>query len=77
MKTIDLRALRCPMSLIIVKQSLLNEKKIKSLSNNHFVSLIFDNNQAMNDISLYLEKKGYSYSVTQQDDITTLVVRLS
>lgn len=77
MKTIDLRAMRCPMSLIIVKQFLLKEKKIKSLSNNHVVSLVFDNNQAMNDVSLYLEKKGYSYSVTQQDDITTLVVRLS
>lgn len=76
MKTIDLRAMRCPMSLIIVKQFLLTEKNKKSEVNDNLLSLIFDNNQSMNDISLYLSKKGYSYSVTQQDDITTLVVRL-
>ena len=77
MKIIDLRAMRCPMSLIVVKQFLFSQNNVISSSESSSVCLLFDNYQSMQDITLYLDKKGYNYAINEQDNTTKLVIHLS
>ena len=75
MKTIDLRTTRCPMSLVILKQFLLEQQKSTSITNRSRFPLLFKNQHAMQDVIRYLEKKSYHYSTSEGDNSATIVVQ--
>ena len=78
MEVLDLRNKRCPMSLIMLKRYLLlqnNTAKINILPSKE-LCLFFSNQQAMQDIILYLDKKNYNYSTNTLDDPYSLLIQL-
>jgi len=56
MKPLDLRKIRCPMALVLLKQQLLK------LEINDTLEVLFIDQSVMKDILLYLDKKNYTYS---------------
>lgn len=66
MDNLDLRNVRCPLALILLKQKLL----IPNTKTD--IQVQFSNQTAMQDICLYLDKKNYCYSCYQN----TLLVKL-
>ena len=77
METIDLRKTQCPISLVTLKRYLLlhNEKQQKSGISEVFV--LFSTESAMQDIILYLDKKGYDYSTNIEDNNISLFLQLN
>lgn len=68
MEILDLRKTRCPLSLVILKRYLLLEKERLLKSGKTRICMLFSNEQAIRDIILYLDKKGYDYSVSKEDN---------
>ncbi|TEW53702.1 sulfurtransferase TusA family protein [Psychromonas sp. RZ22] len=66
MVDLDLREVRCPMALVLLKQQLIKMKI------NECINIKFSNQQAMQDICLYLDKKNYCYLCEQN----TLLIKL-
>jgi len=56
MNRLDLRQIRCPMALVLLKQQLLK------LEINDTLEVLFIEQSVMQDILLYLDKKNYTYS---------------
>jgi len=56
MKPLDLRKIRCPMALVLLKQQLLK------LEINDTLEVLFIDQAVMKDILLYLDKKNYTYN---------------
>lgn len=59
MQRLDLRKVRCPLALVLLKQQLL------TLALNDAINVLFSNQEAMQDIKLYLNKKNYDYSCNE------------
>ena len=59
MNCLDLRKIRCPLALVLLKQQLLK------LEVNMTLEVLFINQKAMQDILLYLDKKNHTYSCEQ------------
>lgn len=55
MQNLDLRQYRCPFALLLLKQQL------QVLASNSALKVLFSNQDAMQDIRLYLDKKNYYY----------------
>jgi len=55
MQSLDLRQHRCPLALLLLKQEL------QVLESNNTLKVLFSNQDAMQDIHLYLDKKNYHY----------------
>lgn len=66
MQTLDLRHVRCPLALILLKQKLL------TLTYNTQVSVVFSSSSAIKDIQLYLDKKNYCYRCDQNTLLITV-----
>jgi len=79
MEVLDLRNKRCPMSLITLKRYLLLQNKAAKIKipSDIELCLLFSNQQAMQDIILYLDKKNYNYSTNTLDDPYSLLIQLS
>lgn len=67
MYCLDLRNIRCPLALVLLKQTLIKTEHSSG------VKILFSSQAAMHDIQLYLDKKNYCYSCDQ----TTLLVTVS
>lgn len=67
MEFLDLREVRCPLALLLFKQ------KLMLLGNNTEIKVLFSNQEALQDICLYLDKKNYCYSC----ECSTLLVQFS
>ena len=67
MYCLDLRNIRCPLALVLLKQTLIKTEHSAD------IKILFSNQAAMQDLRLYLDKKNYCYSCDQ----TTLLVKLS
>lgn len=61
-KIVDLRQKQCPMLLVSLKCFLLQCENDLAYQDIRQVELLFSTGQAMKDIILYLDKKGYHYS---------------
>ena len=59
MNRLDLRQVRCPMALVLLKQQLLK------LEINDTLEVLFIEQSVMQDILLYLDKKNYTYCKKQ------------
>jgi|GEM_PF-2795817 len=77
MKIIDLRAKQCPMALVTLKRFLLLEKGTPEQAKTSQLCVLFANKQAMQDIILYLDKKGYYYSVPVLDCNFSLIIEVN
>jgi len=66
MQSLDLRNVRCPLALVLLKQ------KLHMFNANTSIQVQFSNQASMQDIRLYLDKKNYCYSCYQN----TLLVKL-
>ena len=66
MQSLDLRNIRCPLALVLLKQ------KLHMCNANTTIQVQFSNEASMQDIRLYLDKKNYCYSCHQN----TLLVNL-
>jgi TusA-related sulfurtransferase len=75
MEIIDLRKTRCPLSLVILKRYLLEKEKLLK-SGKTRICMLFSNELAMQDIILYLDKKGYDYSTSVKDNQLLLFMQL-
>ncbi len=75
MEIIDLRTKQCPMALVILKRYLL-QNDIAEKSKISRLCVLFSNEQAMQDIMLYLDKKGYDYSTSVLDNNVSLHMQL-
>lgn len=65
MQELDLSKVRCPLALVLLKQQL-NKLPEKST-----IKLLFSDQQSMQDIIRYLEKKQFVYSVNEHVIIMT------
>ncbi|MFQ3176342.1 MAG: TusA-related sulfurtransferase [Psychromonas sp.] len=77
MEILDLQKMRCPMSLVKLKRYLLLYDRFSNNQQDSQLCLLFSNQQAMEDIILYLDKKSYDYSRVITDKQVTLVMRTS
>jgi TusA-related sulfurtransferase len=77
METLDLQKIRCPMSLVKLKRYLLLHDTSSNKQQDRQLCLLFSNQQAMQDIILYLDKKSYDYSSAITDKQVALVMRIS
>ncbi|MFT6984592.1 MAG: TusA-related sulfurtransferase [Psychromonas sp.] len=77
MEIIDLREKQCPMALVTLKRFLLLHNERAEPSRRRQVCALFANKQAMQDIILYLDKKGYYYSMSVLDSNVSLVIEVS
>ena len=77
MDILDLQKMRCPMSLVKLKRYLLLYDTSSNKQQGSQLCLLFSNQQAMQDIILYLDKKMYDYSSVITDKQVTLVIRIS
>ena len=69
---LDLQNTRCPLALVLVKQKLLD------LELDDSVHLLFSNQESMQDIRLYLDKKNLNKKVFHyQCDQNKLVISFS
>jgi TusA-related sulfurtransferase len=75
-EVLDLRNERCPMSLITFKRYLLLQDKATGIQAVTQLCLLFSNQQAMQDITLYLDKKNYYYSENIRNDSCSLMIQL-
>ncbi|WP_298943011.1 sulfurtransferase TusA family protein [uncultured Psychromonas sp.] len=66
MQSLDLRQIRCPLALVLLKQQLLG------LDNGTHLEVLFSNQVAIQDIRLYLDKKNYCYRCNQNTLLITL-----
>ncbi|WP_137297798.1 sulfurtransferase TusA family protein [Psychromonas sp. SP041] len=66
MQSLDLRQIRCPLALVLLKQQLL------VLDNGSHLEVLFSNQAAIQDIRLYLDKKNYCYRGNQNTLLITL-----
>ncbi|WP_166739294.1 sulfurtransferase TusA family protein [Psychromonas algicola] len=66
MKRLDLREIRCPLALVLLKQQLL------TLETNHTLEVLFVDQAVMQDILLYLNKKNYTYNREKNKLFVTL-----
>lgn len=66
MQSLDLCKVRCPLALVLLKQQLL------ILEANASIEVLFSNQDAMQDIRQYLNKKNYDYSRNKN----TLLIKL-
>jgi len=66
--SLDLRNKRCPLALILLKQQLLK------IDLNEVISVLFSDQEAMQDILLYLDKKNYHYRCEQKQIIISVNV---
>lgn len=66
MNSLDLREVRCPLALVLLKQQLMVRDNLNEME------VIFANQQAMYDICLYLDKKNYCYHRVQNTLLITL-----
>ena len=66
MQSLDLRQVRCPLALVLLKQQLL------TLDINASIEVLFSNQVAIQDIRRYLDKKNYCYHCNQN----TLLIKL-
>ncbi|MEL0658922.1 sulfurtransferase TusA family protein [Psychromonas arctica] len=66
MQSLDLRQVRCPLALVLLKQQLL------TLDTNASIEVLFSNQVAIQDIRRYLDKKNYCYHCNQN----TLLIQL-
>jgi len=66
MQSLDLRQVRCPLALVLLKQQLL------TLDEKARVEVLFSNQIVIQDIRRYLDKKNYCYSCDQ----TTLLITI-
>jgi TusA-related sulfurtransferase len=67
MYSLDLRQIRCPLALVLLKQQLM------VLNHGCQIKVLFTNQQAIADICLYLDKKNYCYSRQQN----TLLIEIN
>ena len=67
MRNLDLRDIRCPLALVLLKQQLI------ALNGSRQIKVLFTHPTAMKDICLYLEKKNYCYSRQQN----TLLIEIN
>lgn len=77
MEILDLQTMRCPMSLVKLKRYLLLHDSSSNKQQDSQLCLLFSNQQAMQDIILYLDKKMYDYSSVITDNQFALVMRIS
>lgn len=77
METLDLQKIRCPMLLVKLKRYLLLHDRSSNKQQDSQLCLLFSNQQAMQDIMLYLDKKKYDYSSAITDNQVSLVMRIS
>ncbi|PKH04129.1 hypothetical protein CXF72_02695 [Psychromonas sp. MB-3u-54] len=77
MEILDLQKMRCPMSLVKLKRYLLLYDRSSNKQQDSQLCLLFSNQQAMQDIILYLDKKMYDYSSVITDKQVTLVMRIN
>ncbi|HEY5715217.1 MAG TPA: sulfurtransferase TusA family protein [Psychromonas sp.] len=75
MKVLDLQKMRCPMSLIKLKRHLLLHHAPSNKLQDRQLCLLFSNQQAMQDITIYLDKKMYDYSIIVRDNQVALVMQ--
>jgi len=75
MEILDLQKMRCPMSLITLKRYLLLHNSASSKQADNQLRLLFSNQQAAQDIILYLDKKMYDYSIVVSDNQVILVMQ--
>jgi len=66
MLSLDLRDIRCPLALILLKQ------RLHILEVNSTLTVLFSHADAMQDIKRYLNKKKYSYVCEQNSLLITL-----
>lgn len=66
MQSLDLRQIRCPLALVLLKQQLL------VLDNGSRLEVLFSNQVAIQDVRLYLDKKNYCYHCNQNTLLITL-----
>lgn len=77
MEILDLQKMRCPMSLVKLKRYLLLHDRSSNKQQDSQLCLLFSNQQAMQDIILYLDKKMYDYSIVITANQVALVMRIS
>ncbi|ABM02769.1 hypothetical protein Ping_0927 [Psychromonas ingrahamii 37] len=77
MEVLDLQKIRCPMSLVKLKRYLLFYDASSNKQQDSQLCLLFSNQQAMQDIILYLDKKRYDYSSIITDKQVAIVMRIS
>jgi TusA-related sulfurtransferase len=77
MEILDLKKMRCPMSLVKLKGYLLAYDKSSNKQQDSQLCLLFSHQQAMHDIILYLDKKKYEYSIVITANQVSLVMRIS
>ena len=75
MEILDLQKMRCPMSLITLKRHLLLHNTASGNQPDSQLRLLFSNQQAAKDITLYLDKKMYDYSIVVNDNQVILVMQ--
>lgn len=76
METLDLRDRQCPMALVLLKRFLLLQSDIVEAKKVAQLKVLFSNQQAMQDIILYLDRAGYNYSENQQETGFSLMIQL-
>jgi TusA-related sulfurtransferase len=76
MKTIDLRNQKCPMTLVILRRFLWLQNSTSKQPIMDQLCLLFSTQQAMQDIILYLDKKGYYYSTSVFENKISLLIKL-
>lgn len=76
MQTIDLRNKRCPIALVILKRFFLLQNSLVKADRIKHLRVLFTNEQAMQDIMLYLDNKEYSYTTNITDENPSLFIRL-
>ncbi|WP_372881088.1 sulfurtransferase TusA family protein [Psychromonas sp.] len=77
MEILDLQNMRCPMSLIKLKRYLLLHHTPSTKLQDHQLCLLFSSQQAMQDITLYLDKKMYDYSIIAGHNQVMLVMKIN
>lgn len=70
MKVLDLRATRCPLSLVTLKRELLSTSDMAKGS----LKVIFSSESTMSDIVLYLDKNSYQYQTFKEQDFLSLEI---
>lgn len=70
MDQLDLREIRCPLALVLLKQQLLK------LELNNTLEVIFINQGAMKDIASYLNKNNCIYKYKKDEHFNKLLIWL-
>jgi TusA-related sulfurtransferase len=70
MNVLDLRSIRCPLALVTLKRHLLSTDDLKNSS----LKILFSNESAMADITLYLDKKAYQYQMIKDNNSLIITI---